>query len=141
VFTLQNLGTFRGRVSGDRFVIRGGNANGVYYVNGKPDTAMVLLGAGLLADASGSPTDIGTQLQIQAQLCAALNRRVVEQPANWYVQSAHHPAGQRSNWYSKFWHEHSINKLAYGFAYDDVGGFSPSVHTAAPTTVTFTIGW
>lgn len=141
VFTLQNLGTFRGRVSGDRFVIRGGNSNGTYYVNGKPDTAMVLLGAGLLADASGSPTDIGTQLQIQAQLCAALNRRVVETPANWYVQSAHHPAGQRSNWYSKFWHEHSINKLAYGFAYDDVGGFSPSVHTAAPTTVTFTIGW
>jgi Beta-1,3-glucanase/Peptidase inhibitor family I36 len=141
VFTLQNLGTFRGRVSGDRFVFRGGNSNGTYYINGKPDTAMVLLGAGLLADASGGTTDIGTQLQIQAQMCAALNRRVVESPANWYVQSAHHPAGQRSNWYSKFWHEHSINKLAYGFAYDDVGGFSPSVHTAAPTTVTFTIGW
>jgi hypothetical protein len=31
--------------------------------------------------------------------------------------------------------------LAYGFAYDDVGGFSPSLHTNAPTTVTYTIGW
>ncbi len=31
--------------------------------------------------------------------------------------------------------------LADGFAYDDVGGFSPSLHTNAPTTVTYTIGW
>ncbi|MFG6465883.1 beta-1,3-glucanase family protein [Roseateles sp. BYS87W] len=141
VFTLQNLGTFRGRISGDRFTFTGGSPAGTFYINGKPDTAMVLLGAGLLADASGNPTNIGTQLQIQAQICAALNRHVLETPANWYVQSAHHPAGQRSNWFSKFWHDHSINKKAYGFAYDDVGDFSPSIHTAAPTTVTFTIGW
>jgi hypothetical protein len=141
VFTLQNLGTFRGRVSGDRFTFTGGSPAGTFYINGKPDTAMVLLGSGLLADASGGPTNTGTQLQIQAQICAALNRHVLETPANWYVQSAHHPAGQVSNWYSKFWHDHSLNKLAYGFAYDDVGGFSPSIHTAAPTTVTFTIGW
>lgn len=141
VFTLQNLGTFRGRISGDRFVFTGGSPAGTFYINGKPDTAMVLLGAGLLADASGNPTNTGTQLQIQAQLCAALNRRVVEQPANWYVQTAHHPAGLASNWYSKFWHDHSINKKAYGFAYDDVGDFSPSIHTSAPTTVTYTIGW
>jgi hypothetical protein len=141
VFTLQNLGTFRGRITGDRFMFTGGSPAGTFYINGKPDTAMVLLGAGLLADASGNPTNIGTQLQIQAQVCAALNRHVLESPANWYVQSAHHPAGQVSNWYSKFWHEHSINKRAYGFAYDDVGDFSPSVHTAVPTTVTYTIGW
>ena len=141
VFTLQNLGTFRGRVSGDRFVFTGGNQNGTYYINGKPNTAMVLLGAGLLDDTSGGPTNAGTQLQIQAQVCAALNRRVLETPANWYVQPAHHPAGLASNWFSKFWHDHSINKLAYGFAYDDVGDLSPSLHTTAPTTVTFTIGW
>lgn len=141
VFTLQNLGTFRGRISGDRFTFTGGSPAGTFYINGKPDTAMVLLGAGLLADASGNPTNIGTQLQIQAQICAALNRHVMEQPANWYVQSAHYPAGQLGNWFAKFWHDHSINKKAYGFAYDDVGDFSPSLHTQAPTTVTYTIGW
>ncbi len=141
VFSLQNLGTFRGRVSGDRFVFTGGSPAGTFYINGKPDTAMVLLGAGLLADASGNPTNIGTQLQIQAQICAALNRHVMETPANWYVQSAHYPAGQVGNWFAKFWHDHSINKKAYGFAYDDVGDFSPSLHTSAPTTVTYTIGW
>lgn len=141
VFTLDTMGTFRGRVSGDRFIFTGGNKNGTYYINGKPTTSMVFLGNGLLDDTSGGPTDTGVQLQIQAQLCAALNRHVAETPANWYVQSAHHPAGLPSNWFSKFWHDHSINKLAYGFAYDDVGGFSPSIHTDSPTTVTFTIGW
>jgi len=141
VFTLDNLGTFRGRVVGDRFTFTGGTQNGTYFINGKPTTSMAFLGNGFLDDTSGGPTNAGTQLQIQAQICAALNRRVVETPANWYVQSAHHPAGQTSNWFSKFWHEHSIGKLAYGFAYDDVGGFSPSLHTNAPTTVTYTIGW
>jgi len=141
VFTLDNLGTFRGRVSGDRFIFTGGISQGTYFINGKPTTSMVFLGDGFFADASGGPTNTDTQLQIQAQICAALNRRVLEQPGNWHVQSAHHPIGQASNWFSKFWHEHSIDKLAYGFAYDDVGGLSPLLHTDAPTAVTFTIGW
>ncbi|MBW8778792.1 MAG: hypothetical protein JF585_06215, partial [Burkholderiales bacterium] len=41
----------------------------------------------------------------------------------------------------KFWHDHSLNALAYGFAYDDVGGFSSSLHTEAPTVATVTVGW
>jgi len=141
VFTLDNLGTFRGRVHGDRFTFTGGHANGTYYINGKPTTSMVFLGNGLLDDPTGGTSDVKIQLQIQAQLCAAMNRRVAETPSLWYQQWAHHPAGQASNWFSKFWHEHSIDKLAYGFAYDDVGGFSPSIHTDSPTAVTFTIGW
>jgi hypothetical protein len=84
---------------------------------------------------------VGTQLQIQAQICAALNRHVVEQPASWHNAAAFYRAGQPANWFAKFWHDHSIDGLAYGFAYDDVGGFSPSLHTDSPTEVTFTIGW
>jgi hypothetical protein len=143
VFTLQNLGTFRGRVIGERFVFTGGNRNGTYYIQRRPTTQEVLLGSGVLADAGGQSNgdDIGIQLQIQAQVCAALNRRVLATPANWYVPSAFYPAGQKANWFAKFWHDHSIDALAYGFAYDDVGGFSPSLHSQAPTTVTYTIGW
>ncbi|MBP6457389.1 MAG: chitobiase/beta-hexosaminidase C-terminal domain-containing protein [Pseudoxanthomonas sp.] len=143
VFTLENLGTFTGRVIGNGvFRFTGGIRNGTYYINGKPTTSMVLLGNGLLDDTRGAPAgDAGTQLQIQAQVCAALNRRVFANPADWYRPAAFYPAGQRANWYAKFWHDHSIDQLAYGFAYDDVGGFSPSLHTRAPTTVTYTIGW
>ncbi|ANH70378.1 hypothetical protein ABE85_08755 [Mitsuaria sp. 7] len=162
VFTLDNLGTFRGRVDGstNRFVFTGGRSNGTYYINGKPNTAEVFLGAGKLDDPrkpDGSfqvdtPADAAKsiQLQIQAQVCAALNRHVLATPSDWYRPAAFYPAGTRGNWFAKFWHDHSIKGtegtangygLAYGFAYDDVGGFSPSLHTNAPTTVTYTIGW
>jgi hypothetical protein len=144
VFTLPNLGTFRGRISGDTFRFTGGNENGVFYINGKPDTQMVFLGNGLLNDArNAAPQHIGTQLQIQAQVAAALNRHVIESPANWYNRNAFYPAGSLANWYAKFWHDSDIayDFLAYGFSYDDVGDHSPSLHTNAPTTVTYSIGW
>ena len=144
VFTLQNLGTFRGRITGDTFRFTGGNQNGTFFINGKPDTQMVLLGSGLLADArNAAAQDIGTQLQIQAQVAAALNRHVIETPAQWYDRNAFYPAGSLSNWYAKFWHDSDIayDYLAYGFSYDDVGGHSSSLYTPAPTTVTYTIGW
>jgi hypothetical protein len=152
VFTLDGMGTFRGRVDANNvFVFRGGNFNGTYYIHGKPGTQDVLLGAGLLADArgqvdSGGHPAIGIQLQLQAQACAALNRGVFATPAHWYNPAAFYPAGQRSNAYARFWHAHSLAGergygLAYGFAYDDVGDFSPSLHTPAPTTVTYTVGW
>jgi hypothetical protein len=143
VFTLQNMGTFRGHVYGDQFVFTGGNRGGTYYIQRRPTTQEVLLGSGVLADATGQNNgdDIAVQLQIQAQVCAALNRHVLATPANWYTASQFYPAGQKGNFYAKFWHDHAINALAYGFAYDDVGGFSPSVHTDSPSVVTFSIGW
>lgn len=144
VFTLPNLGTFRGRITGDSFRFTGGNENGVFYINGKPDTQMVFLGNGLLNDArNAAPQHIGTQLQIQAQVAAALNRHVIESPANWHNRNAFYPAGSLANWYAKFWHDSDISYdfLAYGFSYDDVGDHSPSLHTNAPTTVTYSVGW
>ncbi|WP_229504870.1 glycoside hydrolase family 64 protein [Massilia mucilaginosa] len=140
VFTNQQ-GTFSGQVVGGVFQFTDGA--GTYKVR-KPTTAMALLGNGALDDPSG--TVGGTpayhkQLQIQAQLCAALNRHVVEDPARWSDSAYFYPAGQPANWYAKFWHDHSINKLAYGFAYDDVWNYSSSVHSTAPTTATVTIGW
>ncbi|MBB2487537.1 chitobiase/beta-hexosaminidase C-terminal domain-containing protein [Mitsuaria sp. WAJ17] len=142
VLDLRNgWGSFRGRVSGN--VMRFTDANGgVYLINGKPSTAMVMLGNGLLDDTSGGTTNAGKQLQLQAQLCAALNRRVAHLPfESWWDPAAHFPAGQPANHFARFWHEHSLNALAYGFAYDDVGSRSPSIHTRSPQTVTFTIGW
>jgi hypothetical protein len=138
-FTDQQ-GTFSGHVVGGKFQFTDGQ--GTYTIQRAPTTAEALLGSGVLNDATGqTPGTAGydKQLQIQAQMCAAINRHIVEDPAHWYTPSFFYATP--SNSYSKFWHDHSLNSLAYGFAYDDVGGFSSSLHTAAPTIATVTVGW
>jgi hypothetical protein len=66
---------------------------------------------------------------------------VAETPEKWADAAAYYPPGQPSNTYSSFWHDRSINRLSYGFAYDDVWDASSSLHHNSPTTATVTIGW
>ncbi len=143
VFTIQS-GTYRGRVSGDVFSFtREDDGAGPYFINGKPTTEMAMLGNGLLDDKQGAPADNGhiDQLQIQAQMTAALNRRVADTPEEWQNHDAFHPEGLASNSYAEFWHRHSIDNLAYGFSYDDVSEYSPSLHSTSPEKVTIEVGW
>jgi hypothetical protein len=138
-FTDQQ-GTFTGHVVNGQFQFTDGQ--GTYTIQRAPTTQEALLGNGVLNDATGqTPGTAGydKQLQIQAQMCAAINRHIVEDPAHWYTPSYFYASP--SNSYSKFWHDHSINALSYGFAYDDVGGFSSSLHTEKPTIATVTVGW
>ena len=143
VMKVGNWPTFTGRVGPDD-VLTFTDGIDTYKIYGKPTTQEVMLGNGVLDDARG--TTPGTekynkQLQLQAQICAALNRHVAEQPnERWYDAAYFYPEGSTANWFTKFWHEHSYNGLAYGFSYDDVGGHSPSIYTPAPRTVTYTIG-
>ncbi len=143
VMNLQNgWPTFTGRVGADN-ILRFSDGQGSYNINGRPSTTEVMLGNGVLDDASGT-TDRAShdkQLQLQAQVCAALNRHVAEQSFDkWWNAAFFYPAGSTSNWFVKFWHSHSLNGLAYGFSYDDVGGHSPSIYTPSPIAVTYTIG-
>jgi len=138
-FTDQQ-GTFTGHVVNGQFQFTDGK--GTYTIQRAPTTQEALLGNGVLNDATGqTPGTAGydKQLQIQAQMCAAINRHIVEDPAHWYTPSYFY--ANPSNSYSKFWHDHSVNALSYGFAYDDVGGFSSSLHTEKPTIATVTVGW
>lgn len=143
VLNVGDWPTFRGRVGLDDVLTLSDGIDTVR-INGKPSTTEVMLGNGVLDDASGTTpgsSQYHKQLQIQAQLCAALNRHVAEQPNDrWYNADYFYPAGSSANWFTRFWHEHSINGLAYGFSYDDVGGHSPSIYTPSPVSVTYTIG-
>jgi hypothetical protein len=133
-------GTFTGHVVNGQFQFTDGQ--GTYYINRMPTTSEVLLGNGPLNDATNAAAGVPTakQLQIQAQLCAALNRHVAENPALWSSASSFY-ASQPTNSYSKFWHAHAINNLTYGFSYDDVSGFSSSLVGTNPTIATITVGW
>lgn len=139
VFT-DAQGTFTGHVVGNQFVFTDGQ--GSYYINNVPTTQEVLLGNGVFNDASNAAAGVPTakQLQIQAQLDAALNRHVAENAAAWDTPSAFYN-GAATNSYSAFWHAHSINGLTYGFPYDDVRGFSSSLIGTNPTAATITVGW
>jgi hypothetical protein len=72
-------------------------------------------------------------------MCAALNRHVAGQssqsdPSQYYKAA---PA----NYYAKFWHDHAINHLAYGFPYDDVAGQSSFIAHGNPQWLIVAVGW
>ncbi len=71
----------------------------------KPSTQEILLGEGVLG--------------AKPQFCAAFNRHVAADPADWNNAAKFYQA-EPCNWYSKFLHEHSIDHKAFGFCYDDV---------------------
>ncbi|GAA3736659.1 beta-1,3-glucanase family protein [Streptomyces tremellae] len=57
-------------------------------------------------------------------MCAALNRHVAQLPASQQSDPSQYYKAGPANYYAKFWHDHAINNLAYGFPYDDVAGQS-----------------
>jgi hypothetical protein len=135
VFTAE-AGTFRGRVIGNDFVFSkdGGPAN--LYIRGKPTTQAILEGSGNLASGSS------LELVVQAQITAAFNRHLLinVDPSQWSNAASYYPAGP-ANYYAKFWHDHSIDGLAYGFCYDDVRSKSSLLEHPNPKGLIVTIGW
>lgn len=76
---------------------------------------------------------------ISADNCAALNRHVYYQ-SNWNNIADYYNAAP-ANYYSKFWHTHSINGLAYGFCYDDVNNQAAYLSVPDPKGVIIRVGW
>ena len=70
----------------------------------KPTTQDAFMGTGVLAT--------------NPRFCAAINRHVLADPADWDNPAAFYQA-EPCNWYAKFLHEHSLDRKAYGFCYDD----------------------
>jgi Beta-1,3-glucanase/Alpha-L-arabinofuranosidase B (ABFB) domain len=135
VFTAE-AGTFRGRVTGNDFVFsKDGGPSGLY-IRGKPSTQNVLEASGSLASGNSD------ELVVQAQIAAALNRHLLinVDPSQWSNSAAYYPAAP-ANFYAKFWHDRSIDGLAYGFAYDDVRAKSTLLQNPQPRQVDFIIGW
>jgi hypothetical protein len=73
-------------------------------------------------------------------VCASLNRHVYNEdsklnnPDEYYKES---PA----NFYAEFWHNHSIDKLAYGFCYDDVNQQAAYLEVGSPQALIVRVGW
>jgi len=126
-------GTFTGRVSGTQMnFTRPGDAT-IYRVN-KPTSEEVWGGAGALAT--------GNEIEkvLQAQICAAFHRHVMGNAANLNNPSTYYQTGP-ADYFSKFFHAHSLNGKAYGFCYDDVNDQSSTIHGISPRGAIISIGW
>ncbi len=75
-----------------------------------------------------------------AATCAALNRHVYGNQADWNNVSKYYKAAP-ANYYAKFWHDHSIDGLAYGFCYDDVNGQASYLEVGDPKGLIIRVGW
>lgn len=128
-----DAGTFRGKVSGDHMVFTKDGDGGTYNVY-KPTTQDVLEGKGNFNRGNS------TELVIEAQLCAAFNRGVATDPANYQNPSAYYK-NNTYNYYSAFLHQHSVNNLSYGFCYDDVNDQSTLLHYTNPTALVLDLKW
>lgn len=138
------MGSFTGRVTDGAFVFRDA-ARTVVATFAAPTTADVLACQGALQPI-GQP-DQTAALAIGARLCAAFNRGTLStasvagsdrQPTS--DADAFYPADGTSNLYAAAMHRSQANGLAYGFAFDDVADFSPSINSAQPTAARLTIG-
>ncbi len=74
-------------------------------------------------------------------MCAALNRHTAHLPRTQWEDPAQYYKAAPANYYAKFWHDHAINKLAYGFPYDDVAGQSSFVSHGDPQWLIVAVGW
>lgn len=136
---------FSGTTSGNTFNFTEINLNnGAYqgsqtYTVNEPSTEDILLCAGTMATAP-SGTGFAVTLALEAQICAALNRHVMNAHENWNNVPAYYQAAP-ANYYAAFWHAHSIGGASYGFAFDDVNNQSSSIIGTRPEHMAFGIGY
>ncbi|MBO3089224.1 beta-1,3-glucanase family protein [Cellulomonas dongxiuzhuiae] len=137
------LGSFTGRVSGGKFVFRDA-AGSVVGTFSKFSTTEILACEGA-TQPLGQPHHHAA-LAIGARLCAAFNRGTLSTAyfQGSDVQATHDASsfyrpGVPSNLYSKAMHRSEANGNAYGFAFDDVAEFSPSINSENPRIGNMTV--
>jgi hypothetical protein len=136
----NNSHEYTGTTSGTTFNFTEVNLNngayggpGTYTIN-EPTTQDILLCDGSMA------TGTGVTAALEAQFCAAFNRHVMDNYANWTNEPSYYQTAP-TNYFSAFMHKHSIAGLSYGFAYDDVDNWSSSIVGAVPEHMAFGISW
>jgi hypothetical protein len=120
---------FTGRTVGNNMVFTDGSGAQVASVP-KPSTANVW-GCDGVFNAPNTPPFI--EPEIKRTLCTALNRGTLGNSSQEPVLDANQFYKNSSpNQYSRIVHANMADGKAYGFAYDDVGGFESLVHSGDP---------
>ena len=130
-----NPGVFTGRVNSAGELVFTGDAPNPLPPFRKPSTSDVLFCNGALAAPNNTYTG-----PIAAVLGAGFNRSTLhdqpDQPSTEPSTFYRHPV---TNHYARAMHANTVDGKAYGFAFDDVGGFASYVQDGAPSSVTVTM--
>ncbi|GEA87983.1 glycoside hydrolase family 64 protein [Cellulomonas cellasea] len=136
------LGVFTGKVANGAFTFRGEGGRTIGTI-GRPTTPEIFGCHGALQP-TGQP-DQDAILAVGARICAGFHRGTLSTPdrAGSDRQATFDATAfyrhESSDLYSKVMHDHSTNGRAYGFAFDDVAEFNPSIDEPTPTSVTMTL--
>ncbi|GAB3573092.1 glycoside hydrolase family 64 protein [Amycolatopsis endophytica] len=127
--------TFSGRVGPDGNLVVSDGSGRTANPIARPSTRDILFCDGALA----APND-GLTGPVAALLGAALNRTTLLDHADQPVSDAgafyQNPV---TNHYARVMHAATTDGRAYGFAFDDVGGFASYIEDPAPTSCTVTL--
>lgn|GEM_PF-1077001 len=139
------LGTFFGQVSGAKFVFTRDILRQVEVASFDRFTTTDIFACEGTTQPSGQP-ERDIVLAIGARLCAAFNRGTLstrtfqgsDEQAT-HDANSFYPSAVASNLYSKAMHASEKNGNAYGFAFDDVAEFSPSINSENPRSGNMTV--
>ncbi len=92
-------------------------------------------------ESTSNITGCAGSLATNAAMCSALNRHVAQLPQSQWSDPAQFYKAAPANYYAKFWHDHAINHLAYGFPYDDYAGQSSFISHGDPQYLLVAVGW
>jgi hypothetical protein len=93
---------------------------------------------------SASTSDIfgcAASLAGDPDMCAALNRHTAHLPRSQWGDPARYYLAPPANYYARFWLDHAINRLSYGFPYDDVAEQSSFISHGNPQWLLVAVGW
>ncbi|TCO44184.1 beta-1,3-glucanase family protein [Actinocrispum wychmicini] len=94
-----------------------------------------------VTESTSNITGCAGSLAGNPNMCAALNRHVAQLPQSQWSDPTQYYKAAPANYYAKFWHDHAVNRLAYGFPYDDVAGQSSFISHGNPQWLLVAVGW
>ncbi|CAF1609546.1 unnamed protein product, partial [Didymodactylos carnosus] len=80
------------------------------------------------------------RLQESPDIGSAIKRHVFENKSDW-TNAANYNKAAPANFYAKFWHDQSMNGLAYGFVYDDFNDQASYLQVHDPKGLIIRMGW
>ncbi len=127
--------------AGETFVVQQPPTQDILACSGTMANGVTVTAAAGTALAAQQTDENNVQQQLENQICSATNRGILLAPTSTWATASTYYGSAPANFYSWFWHRHSIGGLAYGFSFDDNNNQSTTIQTPGPEHMTWTVGY